>query len=202
MRVMENLAGKKFHRLTVLSHHERRGYAHVWKCLCDCGNETISYGAALRNGQTKSCGCWSKEQRSKATKTHGMTGTRIYNTWLQMRRRCHDPKDPAYPGYGGRGIDVCPEWMNSFESFFRDMGHRPNGMTLDRRNNDLGYCRDNCRWSSHKEQANNRRSSRVLEAFGEKMTVSQWAEKTGISSRAIRQRLDYYGYTVVEALTP
>lgn len=88
--------------------------------------------------------------------THGMAGTPIYQIWASMIQRCTNSKDKDYKDYGARGITVCKEWLK-FEAFFSDMGHRPEGRSLDRRENDKGYSKDNCRWATAVEQANNRR---------------------------------------------
>jgi hypothetical protein len=87
--------------------------------------------------------------------THRMSGTPTYESWLKMRARCLDPNNNRYERYGGRGITICPEWINSFEAFLRDMGVRPEGTTLGREKNDGPYCKDNCQWETPKQQARN-----------------------------------------------
>ena len=119
--------------------------------------------------------------------------------WRDMLRRCEDKRNQAYYRYHGRGIKVCARW-HKFENFLEDMGKRPKGMTLDRIDNNGNYCKENCRWATYKEQANNARSNRILEFNGEKMNLSQWAEKIGIQSGTIHARLKV-GWSVERALT-
>lgn len=128
-----------------------------WKCLCDCGKTTVVKYAHLKNGAVKSCGCW-----NKAPKKHGLTAKsirpRIYGIWEGMKQRCNNPKVDRYPRYGGRGIKVCQEWMDSFESFYKwAMSHGyADNLTIDRINNDGDYTPDNCRWVTIAENIKNR----------------------------------------------
>lgn len=139
---------QKFGKLTVLGLVKRDKQGLHWECLCECGEKAVVRTNSLRNGSIQSCGCVQKK--------HGMYGTPEYLTWKGMIGRCTNPKSTGYENYGGRGITFDPDWV-SFENFYRDMGPRPVGMTLDRENNDLGYSKANCRWATPKQQANNRR---------------------------------------------
>lgn len=119
---------------------------------CECGTIRIVDYYALKNGLSKSCGCGRKSNLK-----HSLSNSPEYRSWNGMKIRCTNPSHKGYKNYGGRGITVCPEWLNSFQNFYNDMGKRPNGKTLDRINNNKGYEPSNCRWSTSKEQSKNRR---------------------------------------------
>lgn len=108
------------------------------KCLCDCGSILILHNASLKRGLSKSCGCLRSETTSKRNTTHGLSNHYLFNTYRSMITRCYDNKSINYENYGGRGITVCDEWLESFEKFISDMGDRPDEYSLDRINNDLG----------------------------------------------------------------
>jgi hypothetical protein len=121
-----------------------------WNCKCDCGIERSVLAVSLRLGKSTGCGC----QRAK---THGMSESREYASWRAMIERCTNPHKAHYEYYGGRGIKVCDRWLQSFEAFYADMGPRPEGTTLDRRETDGNYEPGNCRWATRSEQQQNTR---------------------------------------------
>jgi hypothetical protein len=135
----------------------KKNKAYFYKCFCICGNVSIVERNSLKHGKVISCGCYQKEVTKRKSSTHNMWGTKTYWAWAQARQRYSNSKSPAYKDYGGRGITMCKEWSNSFESFFNDMGECPQGFSLDRLNNDLGYFKDNCHWASKSYQGYNRR---------------------------------------------
>lgn len=153
----------KFGRLTVLGLAEKddRGRS-LFECVCDCGKNVFVVKGNLVSGNTKSCGCLQRDQMATQFLKHGATTNREgkfgYWSWTAMIQRCTNPKHLHFSNYGGRGITVCERWLNSFENFLADMGPRPDGLTIERRNNYLGYFKSNCRWATRKEQMANLRS--------------------------------------------
>lgn len=133
---------------------------------------------------------------------HGMAGTRLHHIWKTMKQRCYNPNTANYKNYGGRGIEVCEEWKNSFENFYSwaiKSGYTDD-LTIDRVKVDEGYNPSNCRWSTYKEQSNNKTNSRVIEFNGETRTLAEWSDKTGIKNATIWARLKS-GWSVEDALT-
>lgn len=153
MSKLIDLVGVKFSRLTVISRgvSSTRGDAR-WDCRCECGNTKLVAGNHLRNKAIVSCGCY----REDAKKTHGRHRSATYTAWGNMVQRCSNPNNGGYKDYGGRGIAVCDRWY-SFENFYSDMGDAEYSLTLERVDNDLGYCKDNCKWATPTEQALNKR---------------------------------------------
>ncbi len=155
------LTGLVFGRYTVLSYAGRdKTYNSKWLCRCQCGVEKVVYALALKGGDTVSCGCYGAENSSKLKTTHGQSHgkrTKEYVIWMGMRQRCNNPNFHHYHNYGGRGISVCERWNNSFQNFFEDMGRCPEGKSIDRIDNFGNYELSNCKWSTPKEQAQNRR---------------------------------------------
>jgi hypothetical protein len=194
MKTQRDLTGIKFGRLTV-KHQEaktvQKGLGRFWVCRCDCGKQISVYRGNLLSGNTTSCGC----SKSK----HGMAGTKIHGVWRSMRQRCENPNDVSYANYGGRGIKVCDRWQ-SFDSFFKDMGYPPKGGTLERIDNEGKYEPKNCRWASWKAQHNNKRTSRMLTAFGKTQTLAQWADEYLVSPLTLTSRLDRGKWSIEDAL--
>lgn len=152
-----DLINKRFGKLIVVEEAERKKDNKIlWKCQCDCGNIAIIRGDCLRDGFSQSCGCLMRERSSKANKTHGMHKTPEYKTWVGIKQRCNNPKEPNYKNYGIRGIEVCTRWLK-FENFFEDMGKKPEGLTIERTNNNLGYFKENCVWATCTQQLRNQR---------------------------------------------
>lgn len=200
MRKRLNLIGQKYGRWTVVSlHHRDSRYMAHYDCICDCGKTGIVQLGSLRSGGSRSCGCLKDENAGTYFITHGMTRTRTYKSWAEMKARCYNPRCIRYPRYGGRGIVVCERWLHSFENFLADMGERPKGMTIDRIDNNGNYEPNNCRWATYKQQANNSSNARPLTFNGETLCLSDWAKAKGFKAATIRGRLRK-GWTVEQAL--
>lgn len=146
--------GNRYGRLVVRHKVASRDKSAAWwECVCDCGSVIQISANKLRTGHTKSCGCLKQEVISQGTnRLHGMSKTRTYRTWKEMKGRCYRPTASQYKWYGGRGVSVCERW-GDFARFLADMGERPPGKTLDRINPDGDYEPSNCRWATPKEQA-------------------------------------------------
>jgi hypothetical protein len=196
-----DLTGCQSGRLTVISRAENsiRGQAR-WNCVCACGNKRIVASASLVKKTTKSCGCLMREIVSKLNRTHGMRKTPIYGAWFSMKHRCLNPNNPFYHHYGGRGISVCPRWLENFENFLEDMGDRPEGMSLDRIDVNGNYEPGNCRWATWKEQQNNRRDNRFIEFNRKTQSLAAWGRELGIHEDTLRWRLKT-GWSVEKAFT-
>ena len=162
-----DLIGQRFGRLTVVEElpAPQKSYScRLFVCECDCGAITHPIdGRNLVRGHTTSCGCQRKERVKEANSTHGMKGTSIYTTWINMKDRCYNQNHRCYKHYGGRGITVCKEWKDSFQEFFNYVSQLSHfdekGYSLDRINNNGNYEPGNVRWATAKEQSNNRRTT-------------------------------------------
>lgn len=188
---MKDLTGKQFGRLLVLGFVARDARQHpLWLCRCECGKNITTLAASLTGGRTQSCGCLQKERAARGKTTHGLSRTVEYNLWNGIKARCENPNEIGYDNYGGRGIKMCERWRHSFENFLTDVGRRPGPeYSLDRIDNNGDYEPENTRWATRKEQTNNTRRNHLLEYNGEKLTISQWSDRTGISRMLLRYRI-------------
>lgn len=177
-----DLSGLRSGRLSIISVSHKIKNHYWWLCKCDCGNEVIISGMRLKSKKTKSCGCIAKKQ-------NGLSQSSTYRTYKAMLQRCYDSKVPHYKRYGAKGIKVCDRWLDSFFNFLQDMGSRPENCTLDRIDNKGDYNPTNCRWATLKKQANNRAGNHIISAFGQKMTLTEWAEKMKINWFTLRKRI-------------
>jgi hypothetical protein len=195
--------GQRFGRWTVIERGpDWRPGVPAWRMRCDCGNEKTLRAQTFVSGASRSCGCLNNEVRrsQKNTLTHGLTRTRAWNAWVNMRQRCENPKASGYHKYGARGISVCERWA-FFENFIADMGQCPPGWTLDRIDGTKGYSKENCRWATQKAQQNNRLNNSRLTLDGRTQTIAQWAAEIGIARHSIRNRLNR-GLSIRDVLSP
>lgn len=190
---MNDIIGKRFGKLVAKEQVGSNERGYLINCICDCGNEKLVNAKELRSGNNKSCGCL-------VTK-HGMSGTRIYEIWQNMKRRCNDHKNKSYSIYGGRGITYDDSW-EEFEIFYNDMKEGySDKLTIDRIDPDGNYTKDNCRWADKITQANNTRSNIFVEYKGETISVADLCRKYNFNYDLVRHRLQR-GQTLIEAIKP
>ena len=163
-----DMTGRPIGRLLVIEEcgRDARGEA-LWRCRCECGKEIVVRGGDLRNEHTTSCGCYRRERVAEASTTHGMCKTRLYRIWASMLRRAGVIKGASEEVrrlYQDRGITVCDEWLvfENFRDWALSHGYKED-LQIDRIDNDKGYCPENCRWATPKENTNNRRNTIRLE---------------------------------------
>jgi hypothetical protein len=169
---LHDLTGQQFGRWKVLGlHPERKRYGKdkhaitaLWHCRCSCGTEALVFGSNLRQGFSRSCGCLSREQTIKRSTKHGHARrgqvTSIYSRWSSIKQRCFNPNNKSYPDYGGRGISACEPWQQFFMGFHADVGDPPLGKSLDRKNVNGHYEKENVRWATSSQQQRNKRKKR------------------------------------------
>jgi hypothetical protein len=198
----QELTGRRFGRLVVLSEEPRRRFANgnstrMWRLRCDCGTEkSVQHGNLMSRGAV-SCGCITADIQRALRLRHGHavkgSTSREYETWLNIRGRCRNPKHVSYERYGARGIKVCPEWDASFEAFLANVGPRPDGHSIERIDNSKDYEPGNVRWATTLEQANNKRNSRRLTVGGITRTIPEWGRlmkpATGVTKTHIWARI-------------
>lgn len=207
----KDLTGKKFGKLKVIAfsgyHQDFEGNTVSktarWVCRCDCGTVKIVRARVLLNGHSRSCGCYKTSLLEAGMyRTHGMSHDIKYRRYRNMLDRCHNSNHRDYKYYGGRGIKVCARWKGKagLEHYLNDMGERPEGKALGRKNINGGYNPDNCRWVTPKEQCNNKRNNITVEYNGKKQSLSQWADQTGILRSVLYGRLKM-GWSAKKTLT-
>lgn len=157
----KDLSGRVFGRLTVISEGPRKSdNALTWVCRCECGNHKAIRAAALKSGNTRSCGCLSGAVNSERMSTHGLSKHPAYKVWAAMVQRTTNPSDVRWADYGGRGISIDPRWL-TFNGFWEDMGDSYSyGLSLDRIDVEVGYSKENCRWATESLQQHNRRKKK------------------------------------------
>ncbi len=200
---IRNLAGRRFGSLVASERVVIAQKSH-WICRCDCGKSKTIWAGNLLTDQSKSCGYCRDLGRCAI---HGRAKTPEWNAWRHMRQRCYLEKFPGYKYYGGRGIRVCDRWlkgedgMRAFECFFADMGPRPSPKhSLDRRDVNEGYSKDNCRWATAKQQAGNKRKTHTVMFEGRRFTIPELAELKGFRYGLLYTRIITYKWPVNRAI--
>lgn len=212
MRRTEPIIGEQNNRLTLLmegiSYTSPKGVVNrrfVFRCLC--GKNTLCTYNDFKKGHTKSCGCYSRELAAKRQYKHGLAGTLFYDVYSAMIARCNNKSNKDYFNWGGRGIECS--WKD-FQSFKNDMHgsylrhikkYNLTNTRLDRIDNNGNYCKENCKWSTHKEQARNRRNNHLLTFNNKTQTLTEWAEELGINRGTLNNRINRYNWSIKDALT-
>lgn len=180
---MSASVGETYSRLTVLQETYMKNGRKTVRCECSCGNTVDVREDHLKSGVTNSCGCYRLDRLREVIVTHGKTTTKAYGTWEGMLQRCHNPNASNYSEYGGRGITICEDWLGAegFANFYKDMGERPEGMSLDRMDVNGNYCKENCRWETPSVQGFNQRKS-----------SNNTSGRTGVSWNRQKQMWDAY----------
>ena len=204
----KDITGQKFHRLQVI------GFAGIgkenramWECQCECGNIVIVAGKNLRNGSTKSCGCYNidaiKARNTIVHGTHLETHTKLFHVWSGMLSRCNNPNFISYKHYGGKGIRVCKEWEKDFAKFkeWAIANGYQEDLTIDRIDYNGNYEPSNCRWCTLKEQARNRSSNKLITYNGETHCLADWADILGMNYNLLLSRIRSNKYSIEEAFT-
>jgi hypothetical protein len=165
-----------------VSENKTRDKHIKWFCQCDCGDISEYLATHVRNNKKTQCKKCSRKLQGEAKKTHGLRNTGTYSTWNAIKTRCLNKKSKDYSAYGGAGIYMCQEWVDSFEQFYLDMGERPKGRSIDRIDNTKGYFKENCRWATRSEQQQNKQCSRI------------WIIK-GVTFKSMQEAADYFKVT-------
>lgn len=204
MAAFRNLKDLTFGRLTVLGEGGRDKWGSAkWRCLCSCGTVVEKVGYHLTKKSTLSCGCLHREIVGAMNRSHALSKTPEYNIWCHMKSRCYVETDGHYKDYGARGIYVCEEWRESFETFFRDMGARPSpSHWIERADNDGNYEPKNCLWDTISHQANNKRTTKWVVYRGMKMSLADAcrASNAPATPESVLSRLNT-GWSLDDALT-
>jgi hypothetical protein len=191
------IVGDRFGRWTVLATDKPRHHL----CRCACGTSRVVYDGSLKNGASPSCGCLTLERMTTHGHVVGGKASPTYSVWAAMIARCKNPNLKAFKNYGGRGITVCERWRLSYEAFLEDMGECPQGLSIERENNDGNYEPGNCRWATRAEQNRNRRGNRLITFRGETHSMIEWTEILPLGLDTLRGRLDKLGWSVERAFT-
>ena len=198
------MVGKQFNRLRVVRLSERTKSGIYWECLCSCGNTTFVATSKLTSGKTKSCGCLASEILAKRNFIHGHTTggkfTPEYHSWASMITRCYNAASKGYKTHGAKGVTVCKKWRDSFESFLSDMGARPPGHSLDRKNNKGNYTSRNCQWATGVVQARNRSSTIRATVDGVTRPLMEWCDLYRVKRARLRSMVEKRGMTYGRAI--
>ena len=184
-----DLSGRRYGHLTVVERVEDRelkcGRKKVqYLCVCDCGNTTFVIGECLKSGKTKSCGCHRGDQLIRYSTKHGKRYERIYGIYCDMKKRCYNNKCAGYKYYGGKGVTICKEWLDDFNSFYNwsaENGYKDN-LTIDRIDSSGNYEPKNCRWITRSENITRRNIEYWRKRREERIKKTEGAEDGSVHS--------------------
>ena len=186
-----DLTNKKINNLTVIKKYgTNKRNEVIWECKCDCGNTTYVITSKLNNGHTKSCGCHRINETIKRNYKHGLSHSRLYQTWYNMNGRCYKKFFGSYQDYGGRGITVCDEWKNDFLKFYEwamKNGYNDN-LTIDRIDVNGNYEPSNCRWVTQSVNNFNKTNNNYIEVNGLNYAITQWTKILNVRYKDIYYR--------------
>jgi hypothetical protein len=191
-----DLTGRRFGRLIVVrfdGYYGEKKYPK-WLCRCDCGSVKSYFASNLLYNKSKGCGCRRRDVSKTINLKHGMSNTRLYRIWSNIKDRCYRSKNPFYHRYGGRGIIVCEDWLD-FESFAKwalEHGYSEH-LSIDRIDNDKGYYPDNCRWVNQYIQSRNTSRNNVITYNNKTMIAADWARSLGVNQTTLDERIEKYG---------
>lgn len=204
---VNDIVGKKFNRLTVLSFDHKKphpnptkGYFYFYKCQCECGNITVVKRERLISLETKSCGCYGKELRHSLLATKRELNYRLYRIWCGMKQRCYNPNNERYIHYGNKGISICSEWLENYDNFYNwaiNNGYSEK-LSIDRIDNNSNYEPSNCRWTNAKNQATNRTTTNFITYNNQTLSISEWSCKLGINRYTLDSRIER-GWSIEKA---
>lgn len=207
MNTIKDLTGKQFGRLTVVEYSKEK---RLWLCKCICNNYIYTRSYSLTSGHTKSCGCYHNEIASKNISnsnylrgTHHKKNTRLYRIWSCMKQRCYNRNHHAFKNYGGRGIVICEEWKDNFQTFYDwaiNNGYNDK-LTIDRINNNGNYEPSNCRWITLKEQSLNRQTTRYIAYKGMTKSLAEWSDDLEINYHTLFNRLYTLRWDIEKSFT-
>ena len=203
----KNLINQKFGKLTVIEFNAKitknKRTRQYWLCKCECGNYKIIEQDHLISGHTRSCGCLKKEIIRNKIHKHGLTNTRLFRIWTNIKTRCYNKKLKCYKNYGGRGIAVCNEWLKDFKAFYNwaiNNGYSDD-LTIDRINVNGHYEPNNCRWIDIKTQQRNRANNYFIKYNGEEHCITEWGRILGINYGTILYRIKKLKWSIQKAFT-
>lgn len=199
----KNLTNQKFGRLLVVSKFGSKNNKVYWNCICDCGNNVLVTTSNLKCNKIKSCGCLKSEILTKRNIKHNQRNTKLYDIWKTIKQRCFNPNCNSYHNYGGRGITICENWKDNYNSFYQwsiENGYKE-GLTIDRIDNNGNYEPSNCRWTTRLVQGNNTRTNKYITINNETKSLADWCRFYNISYFLVQQRINKSKWDIIKALT-